>query len=278
MKVIAFSPAHITGFFEICHSEDDKKKGSRGVGMSISLGSYAIAEKSYRMEIKGNVGKGEVTKEALKNLGIKGIRVKIKNDLPFSQGFGISASSSLAAAVAACHLFGIPEERAIEASHVAEIRKKTGLGDVVAAYAGGVEIRKEAGLKGKIEKMVCREKLIIAIVGEEIETRDILSNEGMMYKINEVGNECIKEFLMKKTLENFFDLSVKFSIETGLASEKMQKILKEANKIGRAAMCMLGNSIVAIYSKEMKKYLSRYENYTCFIDNEGARLLASFFS
>ena len=203
MKAMAFCPAHVTGFFEICYDENGNKIGSKGAGLSITKGSYAEVMPSRSVKIEGNVGRGEVTKEALKILGVKA-KVKIKNELPFSQGFGISASSSLAACLAACHIYGIEERRGVKAAHEAEIKMATGLGDVVAAYKGGLEIRKGA-------------------------------------------------------------------------SGRMKKLLKEANKIGKAAMCMLGNSIIATGGNEMRKFLSSYKNYECFIDNEGARVLATFF-
>ncbi|HEC76271.1 MAG TPA: hypothetical protein ENI33_03290 [Thermoplasmatales archaeon] len=275
MKAIAFAPAHITGFFEISMEEN---AGSRGAGICLSLGSYAFVEKieEKKICIEGNVGNGEVTKKTIKNLGAEKVKVKIINELPFSQGFGISASSSLSSSLALCYLFNLPEVKAVEASHFAEIDSKTGLGDVVASYAGGIEIRKKPGLHGIIEKINCREKLIVAIVGKEIKTKEIL-NSRIVDKINEVGKECIKDFMKNKSLENFFEISLKFSFETGLADEKMKNLLKKANKIGMAGMCMLGNSIFAIYSEKMKKFLSKYEHYECFIDNEGARILTSFF-
>ena len=99
----------------------------------------------------------------------------------------------------------------------------------------------------------------------------------MVERINDTGKVCLKEFLKDKSLENFFDLSLKFSFETGIADKNMQRILNEANKVGKATMCMFGNAIIAIYSKEMKKFLSSYQHYECFIDNEGARILATFF-
>lgn len=276
MKAIAFAPAHITGFFEIFM--EGRHEGSRGAGICLSLGSYSYAEKieGKKILIEGNIGDGEVNKETLKNMGVRGVKLSIFNELPFSQGFGISASSSLSSSIALCHLFGLPEGKALEASHFAEIKNRTGLGDVVASYAGGMEIRKKPGLNGSIEKINCREKLVVAIVGDKIKTKDIL-NSRMVDKINEVGGECIKEFMKNKSLENFFELSLKFSFETGLADEKMKVLLKKANKIGMAGMCMLGNSIFAVYSKKMKKFLSKYEHYECFIDNEGARILATFF-
>lgn len=277
MKAIAFAPAHITGFFEVFM--ESGQEGSRGAGICLSLGSYSCAEKIGGKEIfiEGNIGNGEVNKETIKNMGVSGVKLNIFNELPFSQGFGISASSSLSSSIAVCHLFGLPERKALEASHFAEIKNKTGLGDVVASYVGGMEIRRKPGLNGLIEKINCREKLIVAIVGDKIKTKDILSSR-MVDKINEIGRECIKEFIKNKSLKNFFELSMKFSFETGLANEKIRALLKNANKIGMAGMCMLGNSIFAVYSKGMKKFLSKYEHYECFIDNEGARILATFFS
>ncbi|HEC88622.1 MAG TPA: hypothetical protein ENI52_04840 [Thermoplasmata archaeon] len=276
MKAIAFAPAHITGFFEIFMEEENA--GSRGAGICLSLGSYSFVEKidEKKIYIEGNVGDGEVTKETIKNLRMNGVKIRILNELPFSQGFGISASSSLSSSLALCYLFNLPKIKAVEASHFAEIDSKTGLGDAVASYTGGIEIRKKPGLYGTIEKINYREKLIVAIVGKEIKTKEILDSR-IVDKINEIGEECIKEFMKDKSLENFFELSLKFSFETGLANEKMKNLLKKANKIGMAGMCMLGNSIFAIHSKKMKKFLSEYEYYECFIDNEGARILASFF-
>ena len=277
MKAIAFCPAHITGFFMVCLDEDYKKTGSKGAGLNLSLGGIAEVERAEKFCLEGNIGNGIVTKSAITYLTNETFKIKIRNELPISQGFGISASSSLAACIAIASLLNMPHEKALEAVHMAEIKNKCGLGDAVAEFVGGVEIRREPGLKGRIEKIECKEKIILAIVGKAIETKKILGNEKKIERINEIGEECLKEFIANPSLENFFDLSLKFSFETGIANEKMKKILNEANRIGKASMAMLGNSIFALYSQEMKKFLSKFEIYECFIDNYGARTLATFF-
>ncbi len=278
MKAVAFSPAHVTGFFEICYGEDEKSTGSRGAGICLSLGSYAEVERmgGDGISIEGNVGEGDVTMEAMKELGINGVKIRIRNQLPLSQGFGMSASSTLASSLAACHLFSLPPEKALEVTHVAEVRMKGGLGDAISSFGGGMEIRKKPGLYGTVERKECTKKVVVAVLGESIKTHEILKNERMVEKINEAGREAMKLFLKNPSIENLFHISYEFSLSAGLANEKISRILREANKIGRAAMCMLGNSIFAIHSKEMLKFLSRYEHYECFIDNEGARVLASF--
>lgn len=271
MKAIAFSPCHITGFFQIFEN------GSRGAGICISLGSYAEVKitGNGKIILEGNIGKGEVTKKAIENLiKKKGIKARIRNELPFSQGFGISASSSLATNIAIAHLLSISYEKALKSVHRAEIEEKTGLGDAISSYVGGMEIRKKVGI---VEKIECNEKILVAIIGKRIETKKILRNEKMKQRINEVGEECMEEFLKNPSLENLFEISYKFACETNLANEKMKRLLKKLNRIGKASMAMIGNSVFAKYSLEMKKALSFYKCYECFIDNYGTRILASFF-
>jgi pantoate kinase len=51
MKAVAFSPGHISGFFEpVYHPEDMSRTGSRGAGISISLG--AISEVTIESSTK----------------------------------------------------------------------------------------------------------------------------------------------------------------------------------------------------------------------------------
>jgi len=278
MRVIAFAPAHITGFFEIFLKENCEESGSRGAGLCISLGSYATAEKIYGKKtiVEGNVGNGEVTSIALKKIA-SGIRVKIKNQLPFSQGFGISASSTLSSCLAASHLLKIEKSEAIKAAHAAEVESGTGLGDVVTSLLGGMEIRLKEGLHGEIKKIDLHKKIIVAIIGEKIHTKSILRDENRRDAINDIGRECLKNITIKPDINNFFDLSLYFAENSGLMNEKMKRILKHANKIGKASMCMIGNSVFAIYNKKMEKFFSKYEYYVCKVDNYGARILATFF-
>ena len=273
MKAIAFSPAHITGFFQIFLSEDEKKAGSKGAGISLSLGSYAFVKEAthFRMSKKASVAR-----DAIKNIG-KNFEVIIKNELPVSQGFGMSASSALAASMAACHIKGLPYEKALEYVHISEIKHKSGLGDAIAAFHGGMEARIEPGLYGKIKKWDVEEKLLLLVAGKEVKTHAILNNEKIMEKINDVGKECMEEFLKRPDFENFLMQSRKFSEESGILSKKMLDILKKLNEVDTAAACMIGNSFFARWSKKMKKEMMKYGKvYEAYVDNEGTRVLAAF--
>jgi len=272
MKVISFSPAHITGFFEVFYGKDEKNSGSRGAGISITLGSYATIELANKTSI---VKKAKVTKDAL-SFFKKKFKVRIKNELPSSQGFGISASSTLAACMGAAHILSMPYKKAMEFAHIAEVKNKTGLGDVISSFYGGMEARVEQGLNGKIKKWDMNEKILIAVVGSPLKTKAVLENEKAVDRINEAGRHCLKEFLRKPSFNNFFYLSRTFAEESGLMDRKIKKLIDEANKIGMASMCMIGNSIFAKWSKEMKNFfMNKGKIYEGYIDNEGARILTS---
>jgi len=277
MKARAFCPGHITGFFEICMSDDEEKSGSRGAGICISHGATSIVEikgNEIEVEINGRRG-GEVTEGALRMLTEKGARAEVELSLPQSQGFGMSAAGTLASTLALSSLLLLPKENAIRAAHISEVEHSTGLGDVVSSAHGGIEIREEAGLHGKISRIRGGGEVVVAVLGSEIKTKDILKDEGMADKISEAGKKCMGEIIASPTIENFFSLSRKFAEETGLMNEKVEKAVKETCRYGMASMCMLGNSIFAMGdTKKIARVLSKYGKvYTCTVDEKGARIL-----
>ena len=277
MKAKAFCPGHITGFFEICMSDDEEKSGSRGAGICISHGATSIVEikgNGIEVEINGRKG-GEVTEEALRMLTEKGVKARIELSLPQSQGFGMSAAGTLASTLALSSLLSISWQEAIRAAHIAEVKHSTGLGDVVSSVHGGIEIREEPGLHGKISRIGGGGEVVVAVLGSEMKTKDILKNERVADRISESGRECMNEIFASPTVENFFFLSRRFAEETGLMNEKVKKAVEEACRYGMASMCMLGNSIFAMGdTKKIARVLSKYGKvYTCTVDEKGARIL-----
>ena len=75
--------------------------------------------------------------------------LNIRMSLPASQGFGMSASGAIAAAMAFQRAMGIPNEECVRRSfliaHFVERKRSSGLGDTTALAAGGVERRISAG-------------------------------------------------------------------------------------------------------------------------------------
>ena len=286
MKVTAFAPGHISGFFEPIYNQDLAHTGSRGAGINIYLGavSEVIAETSTKQDFEVYVNNRKsaapVIKVALKYmLGDNPIRVIVKTslDLPTKQGFGMSAAGALSATYALAEVIGVSKNDAMKASHFAEVQLRTGLGDVIASCFGGVEIRKSAGLPpwGIIEHIPGKYDLVLCVVGKKLDTKKILSDSSKANKIIEYGKFCIKKLLENPSIENFFTMSQIFTKETNLADKNVINAINAANKCGMVSMCMLGNSVFAIgKTNELCKTLSAFGKiFVCSVDEYGARIL-----
>jgi len=270
-KVKAYAPGHITGIFSIYDEyEDPAQRGSRGVGFSTDMGAVAtiVGRKSKKIEVnaKYTYGKAETTemgvKQLLENYDLKyKVEIEIKTSLPVSQGFGMSASGTLAALFGITKALKIKEEEALKYAHIAEIYTGTGLGDVVAEWIGGFEVRVLPGIPPfgvveRIRNVPKNLKIVLAIVDEPIKTKRIIKNREYKEKINSFGDDLIEEFLdSDQSIEEFASLSYEFAMELGLISEKMYNIIKKLWHNGiYASQCMLGGSIFA-FGKEAEDIL-----------------------
>src|SRR5512137_1733056 len=155
MDAEAFSPGHVTGFFEIRYTEDLLSSGSRGAGLCLALGAKSTvrARKSGRTSIEvtidGRRSQAAVTRAALLHLlqhEMYQVEVTTQLDLPQSQGFGMSAAGALSASLALAEILGRGRHEAFEAAHMAEVSQRTGLGDVSAIHKAGITIRTRPGL------------------------------------------------------------------------------------------------------------------------------------
>jgi len=287
MKATAFSPGHISCFFEpIYHKTDINRTGSRGAGINISIGAISeiTIENSNKQKIETYINNKKtpfpVIDLALKYLLAENplhITVKTKINLPLGQGLGMSAACALSTTLALTKITNISQSDAMKAAHFAEVKLKTGLGDVIACSFGGIEIRKTAGLPpwGVIEHIPGKFDLVLCIIGKKLDTKKILSDKFKTDKIIDYGRYCTKKILEKPSVENLFSLSQLFTEKTGLAEKKVTDAIKAANKFGQASMCMLGNSVFAMgKTKEICKELIKYgQVYICNIDQTGARII-----
>ncbi len=283
----AYAPGHISGFFEpVFHLNDLIRTGSRGAGVSISLGalSEVIVEESHTTNIKIYINdkksSAQVTNLALKYIiGNNPLTVVVRThlDLPIGQGFGMSAAGALSSCLAVCKCLGLSSENALKAAHMAEVQLRTGLGDVVSSFFGGLEIRKSPGLPpwGFIEHIPGNFDIVLCVIGKKIDTKKILSNDFIVKKISEYGRLCTKKLLENPSIENFFYQSQIFTKKTDLADKKTLQAIDLVKNFGVASMCMLGNSIFAAgKTKEISRVLSVFGKvYICCIDEYGAKIL-----
>ena len=153
---------HITLLFTVSdESEDPIRQGSLGAGLCVDDGVEVVAygedgELGLTVTFESTEGDSELYEAVLDALvtevpQVSGIAwgVSVTISLPTAQGFGVSASGAIASAMAFQRAVGLPYEeslrRAYSVAHKVERLRSTGLGDVTALAAGGVERRLEAG-------------------------------------------------------------------------------------------------------------------------------------
>ncbi len=288
MDAEAFSPGHITGFFEIVYSNDLLSTGSRGAGLCLALGARSrvkveqAKKQAITIAINGKLAEAAVTKAALKHLlGKDKLRVEVATtlDLPQSQGFGMSAAGALSASLALAKIIGKDKHDAFEAAHMAEVENKTGLGDVSAILTSGVTIRTMPGLPpiGKVERIDGLPEVVLAVIGGKVLTKDILTDPVKREAINRSGSEKVGQLLREPTLSKLMELSAQFATETGLARREVLGAMNAASKLGSASMSMLGNSVFAVGDiVGLTTVLSEFgEVWVTKVDTRGARVVSS---
>ena len=151
---------HITLLFTVSDESDDPVcQGSLGAGLCVDHGVEVVAygeDGEFGLTVTFEAMEGDlelyeavlnaIAEEVPEILDISwGISVTIS--LPPAQGFGVSASGAVASAIAFQRAVGLPYEesmrRAYSIAHRVERLRSTGLGDVTALAAGGVERRLE---------------------------------------------------------------------------------------------------------------------------------------
>lgn len=284
----AFCPGHVTAFFEVCEDADPRKKGSRGAGLALSLGVTTVARvrespnASLEIHVNGKRTRAEVTEAAARKvLGDRSYEVKLLSEtpLPVSQGFGVSAAAALSTTLALDDAIGLgmPRDELVALAHVAEVECGTGLGDVVPASLGGMDLRLQPGAPGhaEVKKFEVHRDLFLAVVGPELLTRSVIRDPAKVAAIDRHGGACVEAFAREPTLEKLFDLGNRFAEETGLASRAVLEVVRASRMFGRAAMAMLGNAVFAEAGREELATLYRKFGtiQRCEVDNAGARVL-----
>ncbi len=285
MRATAFCPAHITGFFQICEHRDLLQMGSRGAGICISRGATSSVElekgdREIRVTINGKEDRAPVTAGALKYLvEDEDLQVHVKTELqlPTAQGFGMSAAGALSASLATAELLSIPRQKAFQAAHRSEIVNKGGLGDVAALSAGGVTFRVKAGLppRGEVRTVPGEPELMICTLDRGILTSDVLSDGGVVERINRAGGRCVRKMVADPSVENLFRLSREFAFQTGLVTPRVEECIEQLDGTGAASMVMIGNSVFSTGDLDAQETILQRlgTTYRVTTDIKGPRLM-----
>lgn len=249
----AFAPAHISGIFVVDLKRDASRSGSMGCGICLEDGvtTKVGAAKKTSVLINGAVAEAPTTLAVLKLLTSKPVLVETTLELPVGAGFGASGAGALSTALALNEALSLNLTLGdlAQAAHVAEVKNRTGLGDVTGQTFGGIVIRKKAGapFSVNIDKIPCSEGKISWASFGGISTKSVLSDEVKKKSINRAGKTGLKELLKKPTLENFFRQSCKFAKEIELMSPRVKDAIEAVEaKGGLASQAMLGDTVFAI--------------------------------
>lgn len=256
----AFSPAHITGFFEIHTNDDPRRMGSTGCGIVLDRGvetAVVVDESIDRTTVKLN---GSIVQEGAIHTVVEMLTdvpviVESTADIPIGCGFGASGAGALGAAYAlnSARSLDLTTDQLTKTAHVAEVKNKSGMGDVMGQAYGGIVIRTHAGAPpfGKFDRIPASDHKVLCIVLGKISTKSILDDEHAVRQINSAGRNALKTLLKAPTIENFMALSREFAINTGLMSERTLDIIETVESVGgMASQAMLGDTVFAIVTEQ----------------------------
>ena len=298
----AFSPCHITGFFQIFDQQANSLyAGSRGAGVSLSRGVTTIIKvrkalkNSVKIRINGfasnsaEVSRHVVNAYLSRFKQMENIEITVEHhfEVPTGTGFGTSGAAALSLALALNDVFslGMSKMESAQIAHIAEVQCKTGLGTVIAEASGGLEVRVKPGAPGigEIEHVpVPKDYTVACLTYGSLSTKRILANEKTRKRINEFGGKLVDRLIEEPNVTNFMKFSRQFAEHVGLITEKIKRVLNAAEKANLVcSMPMFGESAFTLIEQEsleevlkiFRKYGSNKRIIVSRIDFDGARTL-----
>lgn len=300
-EAASFSPAHITGFFQIFDKPRNPLfRGSRGAGISLAKGvkSTVRLRKSPRRSVKIKIN-GRTTEtahvsssvvDAFLSIAGEDYRIEIEHEIgvPIGCGLGSSGAGALGLALALNEAFGLKLSKieAAQVAHIAEVKCKTGLGTVIAELSGGLEIRVKPGAPGIGEVKpikVYGDYVLVCLPFGPISTKKALTNPKLRRLINKHGGKLVDELVAQPSVDKFLELSHSFAEDTMLITDRVGKVLTDADSHGFASsMAIFGETAFSLVKQnEVEELLrifrkhaqSQHDIINAEIDFAGARIL-----
>lgn len=264
-RCTAFSPGHITGFFEKPENKklntDLLSYGSKGAGFSFKKGVttsvelYKSKKKWYEISINNSLTtNAEVSKWVVQYYLDKfdfNFYIKINHfiDIPIGYGLGTSGAGALSLTYALNKALNInlSKEYAAQIAHIAEIECNTGLGTVISEFYGGLEIRTSFGAPGigKLTKIELNNYKAIILCISPLSTKQILTNYSN--NANSLGQKMVEQLLLSKDVNFFLRMSHQFADFLGLTKGICAKPIEELKRLGvDSSMGMFGETIFTL--------------------------------
>ena len=299
MGSVAFCPAHITGFFkaQIMGNEDNLENvGSMGAGFSIKQGvttrvsirrkkdekvNFRIITNGYQSD-KTDVSEF-VLNEFLKLGKFSNKFFEIEHEISVPVGYGLGSSSAVALSLsfALDQALNTKLDRSLigQIAHNAEVNCKTGLGDVLASFHGGFEIRTKPGAPGigALEKVESDTEAIL-ICFSPISTQKFIDEK--IESINGLGGKMVTKLIQSKDYNEFQDMSLEFAKYVKVMTPKMDAVINDLQKNGiKCGVALFGETVFTLIPKTLEnkvlQILKKYSDGIVIrskVDNQGARL------
>lgn len=281
MRITAYCPGHISGYFRKVPGPTPALTGSTGAGIVIDPGVLVTASPAQRTRVRITVrlsgghsrqvaDHAPPLSDALRQAGVDA-DITTECRLPIGAGFGLSAAALLASLTAVNRLYdmGMAPRDIARIAHETEVKHRTGLGDVAACQHGGRVIRTGPGIDGRIDRVFDLEDPVFAVSFGPIPTPSVLGSREQMERVYRAYPAQVP-----RTVGDFFALSREFSLKSGLSTPLVDRVLAACAAEGvPAAMTMLGNGVFAC-GKRAKSVLSPFGTvYSCQMARGGARIL-----
>ena len=261
----AFAPAHITGFFMIFPG------GSTGAGLNLHQGAkttVTVHDTAGAVDVVVNGADIEALVSrrvaAAFDDSIAGRRISAVTTTAFPVGYGLGMSGagsfSFSLALNAALGAGKSYKECMQIAAEAEIFCGTGLGTVMTQQFYGFLIGEEPYPSRSARRIDCAEDAVVCCFLDPIKTSSIIRDSGWKDRINSVGKECMFEINRDPSIPNFRKLARHFTFSTGLASDPVQKIMRE---VETASMAMLGQTLFAVvHESEAASVEAHFRKYT----------------
>jgi pantoate kinase len=266
-KVTYWVAGHLTGIFEIKDSsENTLEKGSLGAGLSIKRGVQTSVSYNEQpnVDIYFNNEKTHSTYSAVTEKVIE-LLVPIKDrthfrinhdfEVPLSTGFGASAAGALGCAFSINDYLHLNRSKIelFQIAHQAEVLQRSGLGDIIGLFQGGLEIRTKEGAPGYGKTTTFRNEKdwkLATISFGSLSTSDILSDPHKRQIINASGHKMVQQLVKIPTFSEFIHLTKKFTRSASLMSLNLQEFIATLPEGIEASQIMLGDSLFLFYQED----------------------------
>jgi pantoate kinase len=307
-SAVAFAPAGISSFFEICDTTADGKPqtdlnlvGARGGGFGLQKGittQVSVTEiKANRVSISINGSPApqahttETVTKNLLNLTHEKFNITIEHtiNVPIGAGFGTSAGGALTTGLALAAALELPltSNQIGRIAHAAEVHCKTGLGTVGPMMLGGCILTVEPGAPGVaiIDRIpLTPDYVVVAGVFGPTPTKRVLMSPQKRQQVNLCGRRTLDAILVKPSLENFLSCCWQFAQDSGFATPRVKQLVDLAVKAGAvgAAQNMVGEAVHAVaceadaqnVAEAFKQALSPDRVLVSKLDFQGAQLVS----